>query len=72
MASGPVPRVNLAKSRAFRHIEKTFKNREYTILTQVGRDDEGADPFTSHMACCVGLQPYKEWPPGKRKSDLIS
>ncbi|HVN58226.1 MAG TPA: CusA/CzcA family heavy metal efflux RND transporter [Bacteroidales bacterium] len=43
------------------------------IMTQVGRDDEGVDPFTtSHLECCVGLIPYKEWRHGKRKPDLIN
>jgi heavy metal efflux system protein len=42
------------------------------VMTQVGRDDEGTDPFsTSHAECGVGLIPYKEWKNGKRKSDLI-
>lgn len=43
------------------------------IATQVGRDDEGADPFTtSHMECCIGLIPYKEWKHGRNKNDLIN
>jgi len=42
------------------------------VMTQVGRDDEGTDPFsTSHAECGVGLIPYKEWKRGKRKTDLI-
>lgn len=43
------------------------------VMTQVGRDDEGIDPFsTSHAECGVGLIPYKEWKRGKRKNDLIA
>jgi cobalt-zinc-cadmium resistance protein CzcA len=43
------------------------------VMTQVGRDDQGADPFsTSHTECGIGLIPYKEWKKGKRKSDLIN
>jgi len=42
------------------------------VMSQVGRDDEGADPFsTSHAELSVGLIPYKEWKNGKRKADLI-
>jgi len=42
-------------------------------MTQVGRDDEGVDPFSSsHIECSVGLRPYKEWEHGKRKTDLIN
>lgn len=42
------------------------------VMTQVGRDDEGAEAFSlSHVECGVGLKPYKTWERGKRKSDLI-
>ena len=42
------------------------------VMSQVGRDDEGIDPFsTSHAECEVGLIPYKQWKRGKRKDDLI-
>ncbi len=42
------------------------------VMSQVGRDDEGADPFsTSHAELGVGLIPYKQWKHGKRKNDLI-
>jgi heavy metal efflux system protein len=42
------------------------------IMTQIGRDDAGTEPFSkSHMECSIGLKPYKEWKNGKRKNDLI-
>ncbi|HAM08724.1 MAG: hypothetical protein A2X05_07190 [Bacteroidetes bacterium GWE2_41_25] len=69
------PGVTLEKSKAMadtlrNHIMK-FEEVSY-VMTQVGRDDEGTDPFsTSHAECGVGLIPYKEWKRGKRKSDLI-
>jgi cobalt-zinc-cadmium resistance protein CzcA len=69
------PGVTLEKSKAMadtlrNHIMK-YKEVSY-VMTQVGRDDEGTDPFsTSHAECGVGLIPYKEWERGKRKSDLI-
>jgi heavy metal efflux system protein len=41
-------------------------------MVQTGRDDEGAESFsTSHLECSVGLKPYKEWKRGKKKVDLI-
>ncbi|MFZ4076838.1 MAG: efflux RND transporter permease subunit [Legionellaceae bacterium] len=43
------------------------------IVTQIGRNDEGTDPFTpSHIECAVTLHPYTEWPSGVNKQTLIS
>lgn len=43
------------------------------VMTQVGRDDEGAEAFTtSHVECSIGLKPYETWKHGRRKSDLIN
>jgi cobalt-zinc-cadmium resistance protein CzcA len=69
------PGITLENSKAMadtlrKHILK-YEEVKY-VMTQVGRDDEGTDPFsTSHAECGVGLFPYKEWKKGKRKSDLI-
>ncbi|MYM73100.1 CusA/CzcA family heavy metal efflux RND transporter [Duganella sp. FT134W] len=42
------------------------------VVTQLGRNDEGTDPFTpSHIECAVTLQPYDKWPSGMSKQDLI-
>jgi len=42
------------------------------IVTQVGRNDEGTDPFTpSHIECAVTLNPYNTWKSGWNKQDLI-
>lgn len=50
---------------------KNFEEVTY-VMTQVGRDDEGAEAFTpSHIECCVGLKPYSEWKRGRTKEDLI-
>lgn len=50
---------------------KQFDEVTY-VMTQVGRDDEGAEAFTpSHIECCVGLKPYSEWKHGRTKDDLI-
>lgn len=41
-------------------------------MTQVGRDDEGAEAFSlSHVECGVGLKPYNTWESGRTKSELI-
>ncbi len=70
------PGATLEKSKTMadtlrKHIMK-YDEVKY-VMTQVGRDDEGTDPFsTSHAECGVGLIPYKEWQNGKRKSDLIN
>lgn len=51
---------------------KQFDEVTY-VMTQVGRDDEGAEAFTcSHIEVCVGLRPYNEWKWGRKKSDLVA
>ncbi len=41
-----------------------------TIVTQLGRTDDGMDPWTpSHIECCIGLKPYRQW--GGDKQGLI-
>jgi cobalt-zinc-cadmium resistance protein CzcA len=41
-----------------------------TIVSQLGRNDDGTDPWTpSHIECFVGLKPYSTW--GGNKQDLI-
>ncbi|WP_312749501.1 efflux RND transporter permease subunit [Epilithonimonas hominis] len=53
---------------------KTMKHQEITyIMVQAGRNDDGTDPWTaSHFEVSVGIKPYKDWPRGKKKSDLIN
>lgn len=69
------PGITLEKSKAMadtlrNHVMK-YEEVKY-VMTQVGRDDEGTDPFSiSHAECGIGLIPYKQWKKGKRKSDLI-
>ena len=42
------------------------------VMTQVGRDDEGAEAFSlSHIECAVGLKPYNTWETGRTKAELI-
>ncbi|MCF0177565.1 MAG: efflux RND transporter permease subunit, partial [Bacteroidales bacterium] len=69
------PGITLAKSsemadtlrfRLMQYPEVTF------VTTQVGRDDAATEPFTSsHIECCVGLKPYKEWDRGRTKEKLV-
>jgi cobalt-zinc-cadmium resistance protein CzcA len=43
-----------------------------TIVTQLGRNDDGTDPWTpSHIESYVGLKAYSTWPSGETKLDLI-
>jgi len=69
------PGISLEKSK---EMSDTLRNRlakydEVTyVMTQTGRDDAGTEPFsTSHLECSIGLKPYKSWPHGKSKDDLI-
>ena len=42
-------------------------------MTQLGRSDEGTDPWTpSHIEVPVGLKPYALWPHHETKAQLIS
>lgn len=42
------------------------------IVTQLGRNDDGTDPFTpSHIESMVGLKPYNTWSPKRSKHQLI-
>jgi cobalt-zinc-cadmium resistance protein CzcA len=42
------------------------------VVTQLGRSDEGLDPWTpSHIEAPVGLKPYDTWPAGMTKKDLV-
>lgn len=50
---------------------KKFDEVSY-VMTQVGRDDEGAEAFSlSHIECGVGLKPYNTWESGRTKAELI-
>ena len=43
-----------------------------TIVTQLGRTDDGMDPWTpSHIEACVSLKPYGSWPSGLTKAALV-
>lgn len=69
------PGISLEKSKELSDTlrARTMKYDEVTyVMVQAGRNDDGTDPFTpSHFECSVGIKPYKEWPRGKTKNDLI-
>lgn len=70
------PGISLEKSTAMadelRNVLKDEFGEVSYVATQVGRDDEGAEAFTSsHIEVCVGLKPYSQWKLGKSKEDLI-
>lgn len=70
------PGISVEKSRDLSDTLRahTMKFPEVTyIMVQAGRNDDGTDPFTpSHYEVSVGIKPYKEWPRGKKKGDLIN
>ena len=42
------------------------------VVTQLGRGDEGVDPWTpSHIEMPVGLKPYAQWPKNETKAEFI-
>ena len=42
------------------------------VVTQLGRSDDGTDPWTpSHIEAPVGLKPYRTWPGRETKGELI-
>lgn len=69
------PGISIEKSKAMgAELRKTLKQFDEVsyVMTQVGRDDEGAEVFSlSHIECGVGLKPYDTWKFGKTKADLI-
>lgn len=69
------PGISIEKSKEMgAELRKTVKQFEEVsyVMTQVGRDDEGAEAFSlSHIECGVGLKPYDTWKFGKTKADLI-
>ncbi|MBU2654055.1 efflux RND transporter permease subunit [Acidomonas methanolica] len=51
---------------------REFPETSYAI-TQLGRNDEGTDPWTpSHIEMPVGLRPYAEWPAGETKVQFVN
>lgn len=69
------PGISIEKSKQLgaelRAELKTFDEVSY-VMTQVGRDDEGAEAFSlSHIECGVGLKPYDTWESGRSKAELI-
>ncbi len=69
------PGLSLEKSKTMSDTlrKRMIKYNEVTyVMVQTGRDDEGAESFsTSHLECSIGLRPYDEWERGKTKNDLI-
>jgi cobalt-zinc-cadmium resistance protein CzcA len=67
--------ISLAKATQMagdlRKAVREFREVSY-IVTQLGRNDDGTDPWTpSHIEASVGLHPYDTWPSGETKQDLI-
>ena len=69
------PGISIEKSKEMgaelRKVLSEFEEVSY-VLSQVGRDDKGSEPFSlSHVECGVGLKPYGTWKGGKTKAMLI-
>jgi len=69
------PGISLAKAtdmaNALRSAALEFKEVA-SIVTQLGRNDEGTDPWTpSHIETSVTLHPYDTWQSGLTKQELI-
>jgi heavy metal efflux system protein len=66
--------LDKASSMADQLRRTTLESPEVScIVTQLGRIDDGMDPWTpSHIEAYVGLRPYDQWPRGKQKRDLIA
>ena len=56
---------------ALRAATREFKEVA-TVVTQLGRNDDGTDPWTpSHIEASVALHPYESWASGRDKQQLI-
>lgn len=69
------PGISIEKSKEMgEQLRKTIKKFDEVsyVMTQVGRDDEGAEAFSlSHIECGVGLKPYNTWESKRNKAQLI-
>jgi len=60
-----------AMAGELRHEIMAFPEVSY-VVTQMGRSDDGTDPWTpSHMEVPVGLKPYATWPAGENKAAFV-
>lgn len=58
-------------SAELRRVAREFPEVKH-IVTQLGRNDDGTDPFTpSHIESMVVLHPYNTWKPRRSKLELI-
>ncbi len=69
------PGISLDKAtemaNELRRATREFNEVSY-VVTQLGRTDDGMDPFTpSHIEAVVGLHPYNTWKSGLTKQELI-
>ena len=54
-----------------RKVVREFPEVSY-IVTQLGRNDSGTDPWTpSHVESAVGLKPYSSWANGETKAEFL-
>jgi cobalt-zinc-cadmium resistance protein CzcA len=69
------PGISIEKAKKMgEELRETISNFDEVtyVMTQVGRDDEGAEAFSlSHVECGVGLKPYNTWKNKRSKTELI-
>src|SRR5581483_1826118 len=54
-----------------RKVVREFPEVSY-VVTQLGRNDSGTDPWTpSHAEAAVGLKPYSNWAHGETKAEFL-
>lgn len=59
------------KARSLQKATLKFPEVDH-IITQIGRNEDGTDPYTpSHIECAITLKPYSTWPSGMTKQKLI-
>lgn len=60
-----------AMTAQLRKAVREFPEVSY-IVTQLGRNDSGTDPWTpSHVEAAVGLKPYSTWADGETKAQFL-
>jgi cobalt-zinc-cadmium resistance protein CzcA len=68
--------VNLGEAKKiadrYREIVNGFQEEVTCVTTQLGRNDDGTDPWAfNHIESYVGLKHYSLWPPRETKPQLV-
>jgi cobalt-zinc-cadmium resistance protein CzcA len=56
----------------YREVVGSFSDEVTCVTTQLGRNDDGTDPWAfNHIESYVGLKHYSLWPHGETKAELV-